>query len=130
MKSLVGAAVWLHAAVIVAHSAAHIAANIWMPLAPTLFIWTVIIIGPFAGLWLFASGRNRRAGAAIVGACMTGALVFGMVNHFLIEGSDHVSAVAGPWGILFALSACGLALTETGGVIAAAHYLWTSRGQR
>src|SRR5574338_565462 len=66
-----------------------------------------------------------RAGAWIVATTLAGALVFGLANHFLIAGTDHVSHVSGPWARLFATTAAFLVVTELSGVMAA---LWCALG--
>src|SRR4029077_5082074 len=79
----------------------------------TLFVYIVILAGPLAGLAL--SRWRPQAGAALVALTMTGALVFGVVNHFIIPGSDHVTHVAREWQSLFAATAALLALLEAAG---------------
>ena len=46
---------------------------------------------------------------------MAGALVFGLVNHFFIQGADHVAHVAREWRTLFASTAALLAVLEAAG---------------
>ena len=117
---LITVTVWVHAAVVAAHSAAHVGASVWMPLPATLYIWLVIIIGPVAGWWLVRSGRPA-AGSALVCGCMIGALVFGILNHFVWRGIDHVSTIrAGVWRLPFQLTATLLALIEAAGALAGA----------
>ena len=84
------------------------------PLAGALFVYVVILAGPLVGLAL--SRWRPRAGAWIVAASMGGALVFGLVNHFLIAGSDHVMHVAAEWRTLFGVTAALLVLSEAIGV--------------
>ena len=72
--TLITTTVWVHAAVVAIHSAAHVGSGIWMAVPATVYIWLVIIIGPIAGWWLLRSGRPVL-GSSIVAACMTGALV-------------------------------------------------------
>ena len=92
-----------------------------MPLPAMLYIWLVIIIGPIAGWWLVRSNRVC-AGSALVAAGMTGALVFGALNHFVWPGIDRLDAIeAGMWRIPFQATAILLALTEAFGVIAGLH---------
>ena len=115
--TLISITVWVHAAVVAMHAAAHVGSGIWMAVPATVYIWLVIIIGPIAGWWLM---RSERAvlGSSIVAACMTGALVFGGINHFVWAGIDHVSTIPpGVWRIPFQATAILLALTEAGGVV-------------
>src|SRR5262249_46167857 len=113
---------WLAAAVIAhllvtgVHGAAHSGARIPMTLPANLYIWIVILIGPLAGLWL---SRSRPvAGGWVVAATMAGSLVFGIVNHYVIVGPDHVSHVAAEWRTTFGVTAGLLVVTELAGVAA------------
>ena len=99
-----------HLAVTLVHGWAHAAADVPMTPAAQAFIFVVILAGPLAGLSL---ARSRpRAGGWLVAATMAGALVFGLVNHFIITSPDHVSHVAEPWRLLFASTAVLLVITE------------------
>jgi len=107
--------VFIHLAVTLVHGAAHAGAGVPLTPAATLFVLLVIEIGPLAGL---AWARIRpREGSAIVAASMTGALLFGLANHFLLAGADHVSHVTGPWRGLFGSTAGLLFVTEAAGVV-------------
>ena len=109
-------AVFLHLAVTLLHGAAHVGAAVPLTPASAIFVLVVIQFGPLAGL---ASARVRpRTGAAIVAGTMAGALLFGVANHFLIAGADHVSQVAGAWRSTFGITAALLLLTESAGVVA------------
>jgi hypothetical protein len=103
-------AVLVHLAVSVVHGTAHNGANVAMSAASTAFVFAVILIGPLVGLaaWPIAP----RTGAWIVAVTMFGSLVFGLVNHFLIAGPDHVSHVAAPWRAMFGTTAALLVVTE------------------
>jgi hypothetical protein len=84
------------------------------------FIWLVIEIGPIAGLVLVLLGRS--SGGWLVAATMVGALVFGVVNHFVLAGADRVDYVTGPWRLPFAASAGVLAFIEAAGAVAGTRY--------
>lgn len=112
-----GWCVWAHAAVVAGHFAAHAGSDIWLAWPGVLYILTIVIVGPFVGLWLWTSGR-RRAGAWVVAVCMAGALVFGVVNHFLVPGIDHIAAIpGGSWQLPFRITAAALAVTEALGTV-------------
>ena len=108
------AVVLTHLAISIAHGRAHDGAEVPLPLAGALFVYIVILAGPLAGLALWR--RRPGAGAWIVAASMTGALVFGLVNHFIIDGQDHVAHVAAEWRTLFGVTAALLAVCEATGV--------------
>ena len=110
------AAVFLHLAVTLVHGAAHIGAAVALGPAALAFVIVVIQIGPLAGL---AYARAHPiAGALAVAATMAAALLFGLLNHFLVQGTDHVSHVAAEWRPLFESTAALLVVTEAAGVAA------------
>jgi len=55
---------------------------------------------------------NKRFGGVVVALTMAASLIFGVVNHFIIDSPDHVSHIAAPWSRLFAITAVLLAITE------------------
>jgi hypothetical protein len=114
METLLTTVVLLHLAISIAHGQAHAGAAIPLPFASTLFVYIVILAGPLAGL---AVARWRpAAGAWIVAATLAGSLVFGLVNHFVIAGPDHVDHVAAQWRALFRATALLLIASEAAGV--------------
>jgi hypothetical protein len=113
-RPLLGYVVLGHFAVTLLHGVAHAKAAVPVPLSAAVFILLVIEAGPFAGLAL--SRWRPAAGAWLVAATMAGALVFGIVNHFLIVSPDHVSHVSGQWQGLFRTTAVLLVLSEAAGI--------------
>ncbi len=102
------------------HGAAHMGAHVATTPLQSAFILSVIEIGPVAGLALAL--RRPTAGAWVIALTMAGALVFGILNHFVIPGADRVDAVSGPWRGSFAASAGVLAVIEAAGAAAGALY--------
>ena len=122
---VLAAAVLIHLATSIAHGSAHTGAQVPLPLAGALFVYIVILAGPIAGL---AVWRWRpRAGALIVAACMGGALVFGLVNHFILDGQDHVAHVTAEWRTLFGVTAALLSVSEAAGVAVG---IWSAGRER
>jgi hypothetical protein len=109
------AVVLTHLVISVLHGRAHAGAHVPLPFPGTLFVYLVILAAPLAGLgvWLW----RPRAGGWIVAASMGGALVFGLVNHFIMDGSDHVSHVAAEWRPLFGVTAALLLVAEAAGAV-------------
>lgn len=102
-----------HFAITLAHGAAHTAADVRLGPIGLAFVFIVIIIGPIAGLtWM---RWNRTAGAWTIAATMAGALVFGFVNHFVIDAADRVDHVMGPARTLFQITAALLFVSEAAG---------------
>jgi len=113
MRTMLTAIVIFHLIVSVIHGTAHTGARVFLPFAGNLFVYIVILAGPLAGLAL--SAWRPQAGAALVALTMAGSFVFGVVNHFIIPGSDHVAHVARDWRSLFAATAVLLAISEAAG---------------
>jgi hypothetical protein len=111
MRRWVAVIVVTHLVVSLVHGAAHAGARV--PLSPlaNLFVLVVILAGPVAGLAL--TWRSERIGMWVIAATLTGSLVFGLVNHFVLAGPDHVTHVVRQWRTLFTATAVLLALTET-----------------
>jgi hypothetical protein len=104
------AAVLAHLIVSVAHGAAHDRAHVPLSLAANLFVYIVILAGPLIGLAL--TWPAVRLGSWIVAITMAAALVFGLVNHFVLASPDHVAHVELQWRPLFESTAVLLAVTE------------------
>ena len=104
------AAVLAHLAVSLVHGAAHAQANVPLSFAANLFVYIVILAGPLIGLAL--TWPAVRMGSWLIAITMAGALVFGVVNHFLLSSSDHVAHVDPQWRPLFETTAILLAVTE------------------
>lgn len=111
------AVVLVHLAINIAHGQAHEGAQVPLSFAAGLFVYIVILAGPLAGLAL--SVWRPVAGAWLVAATMAGALVFGLINHFIIAGPDHVGHVAAEWRTLFGVTAALLLVSEAAGVATA-----------
>lgn len=103
-----------HFVAAIAHGVTHVGAQV--PLSPlaAVFVFGVILAGPLVGLALSVWGV--RTGSVFVAVTMAGSLAFGVVNHFVLAGSDHVAHVAARWQGLFAITAVLVALTEALGL--------------
>lgn len=117
LEATLVALVSAHLVVAIVHGIAHQNANVLLAPAGTAFVVVVILLAPLVGLAL--TRVRPRGGAALVAVSMVGALLFGIVNHFVLAGPDHVSQVDPRWRILFAATAVILALTEVCAAIAA-----------
>jgi hypothetical protein len=99
------------------HGTAHDGAHVPLSLPMALFVYIVIVAGPPAGLAL--TWRSPRTGYWLVAVTMAGSLVFGLLNHFVLGGPDHVAHVTAGWRPLFSATAVLLALSETAGLVVA-----------
>jgi hypothetical protein len=112
--------VLVHLTIAFAHGAAHLAAGGYQSPSALAFVFLVIVAGPLVGLvWM---RRSIAAGAWLIAATMTGALLFGLLNHFVIRGADRVDAVVGPVRTWFEATAVLLVITEAAGAMLAATY--------
>jgi hypothetical protein len=108
------AIVLVHLAISVVHGRAHSGAQVPLSPAATMFVYIVILAGPIVGLGV--SRWRPIAGAWIVAASLCGALVFGLINHFILDGPDQVGHVAPQWRTLFGVTAALLVASEAVGV--------------
>jgi len=106
--------VLVHLFVVVIHGRAHAGAHVPLSRPASLFVYVVILAGPLAGLAL--TQLNVGLGGRIIAVTMAGALVFGVANHFIAAGPDHVGHVEAQWQLAFGLTAVALALTEATGI--------------
>jgi hypothetical protein len=106
------------------HGVAH--RELGVELGPTsmLFVIGVILVSPlFAMVLLWAS--RKRLGLVILTFSMAASLAFGLYNHFVVRGPDHVGEQApGPWGTAFVLTAYLLFLTEALGTYTGLYFLY------
>jgi hypothetical protein len=90
-KALV-AMVLTHLGVTMVHGWAHVSAQVDQGPLAMGFVLVVIVLGPLAGLaWMRV---HPRAGALLIALTMTASLLFGLANHFVIDGIDRVDHVA------------------------------------
>lgn len=99
-----------HFVISIAHGTAHTEAEVPLTTAASIFVYAVILAGPWIGLILM--WRAPRAGAWLIALTMAGALAFGIINHFVIDSPDHFSHVNPEWRSLFTSTAVLLAITE------------------
>jgi hypothetical protein len=113
-RSFAAGIVAAHLAVSLIHGAAHSGAAVPLTALQSAFVWIVIFVGPLVALWMVWTGR--ALGPELFLLTMAGSLVFGLVNHFVIESPDHVSQVtSATWRLPFQLTAAALALLEAAG---------------
>lgn len=121
--SLVGA----HLVVEIVHGTAHLVLGIVPPLVDIAFITIVIGLLPLVALPFVL--RGSRAAMAILTLAFAASWLYGMVNHFIVEGSDHVTGLShGAWQTTFTVTGVLLLILEAAGTLLAAWLFWrTSR---
>ena len=98
--------VLVHLVITLVHGSAHAQAQVPLSPAATVFVFGVILGGPLIGMGL--AWPARRMGAGLVALTMAGALIFGIVNHFVSSSPDHIAHVDPQWRPLFTASAVHL----------------------
>ena len=112
-----------HFAITVLHGISHGSLHIALPTWANLFVFLVIVLGPLDGLLLLKL-RKYVLGAWTLFATLSASLVFGLWNHFVIIGPDHVAHLPqGSWQIPFQITAVLLPLTEAAGALIAARMM-------
>ena len=123
-------AVALHALALVVHNQAHQAVPVPLSALQNAFAISVIVVAPVLAAFLIGRGAPRFGGTLLV-ASMFGALVFGAVNHYVLDSPDHVAQVPDTgWGDAFRGSAHAMALLEVAGIAAGAWLLRDSARTR
>lgn len=102
----------IHFIIVLWHGAAHGEIPVQLSSAQTAFVIIVITLLPVIGGGLLWS-RRKIAAAWLITLSMLAALVFGVINHFMLESSDYVVEVpVNAWRHSFVLSAALVAVTE------------------
>jgi hypothetical protein len=112
-----------HMLINIVHGAAHRELHVTLPPAGILFVIVVILLCPLLALALLWTPQNRL-GLLLLTVSMAASSVFGLYNHFLVRGPDHVSAQASDaWGTVFVLTPYLLFLTEALGAFSGLYCL-------
>jgi len=120
------AIVLVHLLLNIAHGLAHRGVRVGLAPSGAIFVIVVVLILPLVSLGLIWTAK-KRLGLILLSSSMFGSLLFGVYHHFLVMSPDHVrSQPANPWGLLFVLTAYGLAITEAIGTYLGVHFLWAS----
>ena len=123
VKNYLAVLVVAHLLLNIAHGAAHWKLHVTLPPAGVLFVITVILLCPLLALGLLWTSQ-RRLGLLLLTVSMAASSVFGLYNHFLVHGSDHVSAQRpGAAGAVFVLTAFLLFLIEGAGASLGLYFL-------
>ena len=111
--------VWLHVLVVILHSAAHVAVHV-LPASffDDTFIGVVIIIMPVVALFLLKNAPLSWLGALLLFLSMLGALLYGLLNHFLLPGADNAIHMSpGVWQLPFLVTSYLLLILEAAGSV-------------
>jgi hypothetical protein len=112
VKKYLGVLVVAHLLINIAHGAAHRELHVTLAPPGMLFVIIVILLCPLLALALLCTSQ-KRMGLLLLTVSMAASSVFGLYHHFLVHGSDHVSAQApGPADAVFVVTAYLLLLIE------------------
>lgn len=108
----VTAVVVIHAIVGTLHILAHIEIPVALSPLQILFVGLAIVLAPIAATILLWT-RFQQLGRLLLLSSMSGALLFGLYNHFIAISSDNISQIlfAG-WGAIFRITAILLFFIE------------------
>jgi len=120
------AVVVAHAIVAAWHGASHMEIPVALSPLQIAYVAVVITLLPLLGTALLWT-RRVQTGAAVLALSMLGSLIFGVVNHYVLDSPDNVASL--PDHVArhaFVLSAALLAVTESAGTLlgVAAFFLW------
>lgn len=120
------AIIWLvgaHAVVGLLHGISHVELGVVPSAADLAFIVIVIGIVPI-GLLPFVL-RGARAGVGLFAFAFAASWLYGMLNHFLIEGADHVPGLDhGAWQAMFTVTGAMILGLEAAGTLLAVWLFW------
>jgi hypothetical protein len=113
--------VWLHTLIAVVHGVSHVLNHANLSILSDIFVAVVIVLAPLLALLLLYT-RWQRPGALLLTLSMFASLLFGLVNHFMIPGTDNVAMVMpGVWHSSFLITSILVAISE---VIGTAIGVW------
>ena len=127
---IVTVVVLIHHIIAFVHGGVHTELTILMALWQTFFINIVIVLIPLVGV-VFLWTRHRKLGLYGVIVGMVGALLFGIVHHYMLVSPDHIShlpAAAAHIHAKFEWTAGAIVMLE--GIVAALAAYFLGRGAR
>ena len=114
------ACLWIvvaHSIVAMVHNQAHQQIDVALSSAQNAFALIVIVIAPIIAA-VFLWRGSERIGATLLTASLIGSLIFGVVNHFMLDSPDQLAhIISSGWGNIFVISAYALASTELAGIL-------------
>ena len=90
-----------HVLINIIHGAAHRQLHVGLHSAGMLFVASVVVLCPLLALALLWTCQ-KRLGLILLTFSMAASATFGLYNHFVVSGPDHVSGQPpGPWSTVF-----------------------------
>ena len=120
--------VLVHLLITIVHGMAHADLQIGLSTTQKLYVLLVINVCPLIAMALLWS-KHQNAGFVLLSLSMFASLLFGVWNHFVVSGPDHVAEVAeGAMGHVFQITAVLLALIESAGAWLGIVWLRATKG--
>jgi hypothetical protein len=95
------------------HGLAHLEIPVALSLLQGLFVTIVIFLAPIVAAILLWT-QFERIGSWLLLFSLTGSLLFGIYNHFLVISPDHISQVPSQsWGMLFQITAILIVIVDS-----------------
>ncbi|MFA5775895.1 MAG: hypothetical protein WC864_11040 [Ilumatobacteraceae bacterium] len=108
----------IHTAVAFIHSQAHRQIDVTLSNFQSAYALIVIVVAPGVAAAIIWRGHPRR-GANLLVISMLASVIFGVVNHFVIDSSDQLAHISNDgWGKIFIVTAYALAISELVGIAA------------
>lgn len=118
--------IWLvgvHAAVGLLHGVSHVVLGVVPSAADIAFIVVVIGIMPIELLPFVL--RGSQVGVGFFALAFAASWLYGMLNHFVIEGADHVPGLNhGVWQAIFTVTGAMILGLEAAGTLLAVWLFW------
>ena len=112
-----------HVLINIIHGAAHRELHVGLHSAGMLFVVSVVVLCPLLALALLWTSQ-KRLGLILLTFSIAASATFGLYNHFVVSGPDHVSGQPpGPWSTVFVVTAYLLFLIEAIGTYAGFYFL-------
>ena len=106
----------IHTIVAFVHNQAHRQIDVALSNFQSTYALIVIVIAPAVAAAIIWRGNPRR-GATVLVLSLLASIVFGFVNHFVIDSSDQLAHIANDgWGKIFIVTAYALAVIELVGI--------------
>jgi len=106
----------IHTVVAFIHNQAHRQIDVTLSNFQSTYALVVIVIAPAVAAAIIWRGHPRR-GATVLVLSLLASLIFGVVNHFVIDSPDQLAHISNDgWGQIFTITAYALALTELVGI--------------
>lgn len=108
----------IHTGVAFVHNQAHRQIDVTLSNFQSTYALIVIVVAPAVAAAIIWRGHPRR-GATVLILSLLASLIFGIVNHFVIDSTDQLAHISNDgWGKIFIVTAYALAVIEAVGIVA------------